>query len=722
MKVATSCSAVGDVIVGRFSTITKRDGRLVAFNSDKITQAIFKAGKSTGEFGEEQAYALMMCVVARAYERFGAESPNVENIQDVVEEVLMGSPFRRTAKAYVLYRDQRTRIREIGNQSSLDLVDGYLKKLDWRVKENSNMDYSLQGLHHHIAQEVTKVYWLNKIYTPEIRAAHTSGDLHIHDLGCLSTYCVGWDLKDLLTVGFSGVFGKPESRPPKHLGAALGQAVNFFYTLQGEAAGAQAFSNFDTLMAPFIRYDHLSYPEVKQAMQEFLYNMNVPTRVGFQTPFTNITMDLQPPSTLRNEPVIIGGELQKETYGEFGPEMAMFNRAFLEVMTEGDAKGRVFTFPIPTYNIDKSFNWDNPEFEPLWQVSAKYGIPYFANFVNSDMSPDDARSMCCRLRLDNRALRSRGGGLFGANPLTGSIGVVTINMPRLGHLAKSKADFLKRLDQLMEISRESLEHKRKILEKLTDVGLYPYSRFYLRQVKQARDQYWCNHFSTIGLVGMNEACVELLGADISTPQGKQFAEEVLHHMRDKLIQYQESTGNMYNLEATPAEGASYRLALLDQQHFPALHSASWSKGAGTAPFYSNSTQLPVDHTNDIFRTLDLQDDLQVLYTGGTVQHVFMGESVADTGAVKSFVRKVCQTYRLPYFSLTPTFSVCSTHGYLRGEHQQCPTCGSRVEVYSRVSGYLTPVHRWNEGKRQEFGMRSMYKIDGKQGCACESQV
>lgn len=690
-----------------FKNILKRNGNKVPFDAAKIINAILKAARTTGEFDDEEtAKKLTMRVINLAQALYYDEVPTVENIQDIVEEVLLTSLFKKTAKAYILYRDQHARIREMYS-ADVDLIDHYLEKLDWKVNENSNMDYSLQGLNNYIASEVSKVYWLNKIYTPEIREAHVTGDLHIHDLGILSVYCVGWDLKDLLMKGFSGVSGKVESSPPKHFRTALGQLVNFFYTLQGEAAGAQAFSNFDTLLAPFIRYDGLTYREIKQAMQEFIFNINVPTRVGFQTPFTNVTLDLQPPTFMADEPVIIGGELKKEKYGDFQHEMDLFNKAFLEVMVEGDAKGRVFTFPIPTYNITSDFNWDNENLDLLWQVTAKYGIPYFANFVGSDMSPDDARSMCCRLRLDLRTLEKRGGGLFGANPLTGSVGVVTINMPRLGYLAKDETDFFKRLDVLLEVSRASLETKRKVLEQFTEHNLYPYSKFYLRTVKERFNSYWHNHFATIGIVGLNEACINLLGQNIGTKKGHGFAAKVLDYMRDRLQEFQERTGNLYNLEATPAEGTSYRLARLDKERY---RNMNYAGGSDVEPFYSNSSQLPVNYSNDIFKVLDLQDDLQAKYTGGTVQHVFLGEAVADPQAVKKFVRKVCSKYTLPYFSLTPTFSICTTHGYLAGEQKECPHCGGKTEVYSRVVGYLRPVQQWNEGKKAEYNMRFCYKV------------
>jgi ribonucleoside-triphosphate reductase len=696
-----------------FSVISKRDGSRVPFDASKITTAILKAGRATGEFDEETARRLTVRVLAVAQMLDHDACPTVESIQDIVEEVLLSSPFKHTAKAYILYRDQHSRIREMLRKADIDLIDNYLRRLDWRVRENSNMAYSLQGLNNYVSAEVSKTYWLNKIYTTEVREAHDSGALHIHDLGLLSSYCVGWDLRDLLISGFQGAAGKAESRPARHFRSALGQIVNFFYTLQGEAAGAQAFSNLDTLLAPFVRFDKLGYREVKQALQEFVFNLNVATRVGFQTPFTNATLDLQPPVTLANEAVIIGGELQSETYGQFQPEMDMFNQALLEVLTEGDAKGRVFTFPIPTYNITADFDWDSPGLERLWEVTAKYGIPYFANFVNSEMSPADARSMCCRLRLDLRSLERRGGGLFGANPLTGSIGVVTINMPRLGYLAENEAEFLTQLDSLMEIARTSLETKRKVLEQFTEQGLYPYTKFYLRNVKQRFGHYWNNHFSTIGLVGMNEACLNLLGKDIGTAEGQAFAGRVLDHMRDRMRVFQQETGNLYNLEATPAEGTAYRLARLDRQRFPQIRSALDESQAATAdPFYTNSTQLPVNYTDDIFHVLDLQDDLQSRYTGGTVQHVFLGEAAPDPAAVKDFVRTVCGQYRLPYFTLSPTFSVCPAHGYLHGERPSCPQCGAETEVYSRVVGYLRPVSQWNAGKQSEFALRKTYHIGG----------
>ncbi len=692
-----------------FTSIRKRDGLQVPFEAHKITTAIIKAGKASGELKTTDARRLTMRVLTIAQAMYTDANPSVEEIQDLVEEVLLASPHKKTAKAYILYRDQHARNRDMATQADLKLIDSYLERLDWKVQENSNMAYSLQGLNNYISSEVSKSYWLNKIYTPEVRHAHQNGDLHIHDLGLLSVYCVGWDLHDLLEIGFSGAPGKAESAPARHFRSALGQIVNFFYTLQGEAAGAQAFSSFDTLLAPFIRYDGLEYNEVKQALQEFVFNLNVATRVGFQTPFTNLTMDLQPPASYRDEPVLIGGERQQELYADFQVEMNILNQAFLEVMSEGDAKGRVFTFPIPTYNITPDFNWQDEGLDPLWEVTAKYGIPYFSNFVNSDLSPDDARSMCCRLRLDTRQLEKRGGGLFGANPLTGSIGVVTINMAALGFQATDEADFFQRLDQLMEIARTSLETKRKVLESFTDKGLYPYTHHYLRKVKERFKRYWENHFATIGLIGTNEACLNLHQQDIGSTGGCAFAQRVLDYMRDKLITFQEETGNHYNLEATPAEGTGFRLSRLDAKRFPAMQ-ATLTCGEDKLPIYSNSTQLPVNYSDDIFEILDLQDDLQSSYTGGTVLHTYLGEAASDPQAVKNFVRTVCEQYHLPYFTVTPSFSICPEHGYLRGEQNSCPTCQTSCEVYSRVVGYMRPVNQWNEGKQAEFTERSRFKL------------
>lgn len=695
--------------------IKKRDGRVVPFDSQKITCAIAKAGQATQEFGERDARKLTLKVLTLAHELRLGTLPEVEEIQDIVERVLLDSPYYKTAKAYILYREQHAQIRAITTKAHVDLVDHYISKLDWKIKENSNMCYSLQGLNNYISSDVTSEYWLNKIYPPEIRTAHKNGDIHVHDLSLLSVYCVGWDLNDLLLQGFKGVEGKVESAPPKHLRSALGQIVNFFYTLQGEAAGAQAISNFDTLLAPFVRYDALDYSEVKQALQEFVFNINIPTRVGFQTPFTNITMDLNVPSTLKNQPVIVGGkEVPDVVYGEFQNEMDMLNEAFAEVMMEGDAKGRVFTFPIPTYNLTEDFDWDNPRLNKIWKMTGKYGIPYFSNYINSDMSPEDARSMCCRLRLDNRELLKRGGGLFGANPLTGSIGVVTLNLPRIGYANTHREAFFSDLKEKFDMAVTSLNIKRKVLEKFTEKNLYPYSMFYLRDVKNRTGFFWKNHFSTIGIIGMNEACLNFLGEDIGSPAGQAFALEVMDFIRQQITEVQENTGDLYNLEATPAEGTSYRLAMLDKKRFEDILCANDSQAKnGGAPYYTNSTQLPVNYTDDIFETLELQEKLQIKYTGGTVLHVFLGEQINDIETVKKFIRKIANNYRIPYFTLSPTFSVCPSHGYLDGERTSCPTCHQETEVYSRVVGYLRPVKQWNDGKQSEFGSRKTFKVSEK---------
>ncbi len=688
-----------------FSMIRKRNGDIVSFDKSKVANAIAKAGKATGEFGPEMAETLTMRVINLSLQLISDDIPEVEKIQDIVEDVLLASPYKRTAKAYIIYRDQHARIRELVSTAGVNLIDQYLEKLDWQVNENSNMAYSLQGLNNYIASEVSKTYWLNKIYPPEIRSAHVEGDIHIHDLGLLSVYCVGWDLMDLLVTGFSGAVGKIESSPAKHFRSALGQIVNFFYTLQGEAAGAQAFSSFDTLLAPFIHYDQLSYNDIKQALQEFVFNINVPTRVGFQTPFTNITMDLLPPATYKDQPVIIGGKPMDRCYSDFQAEMDILNKAFLEVMIEGDAKGRVFTFPIPTYNITKDFDWETETVGFLWEATAKYGIPYFSNFVNSELDPNDARSMCCRLRLDTRKLEARGGGLFGANPLTGSIGVVTINLPRIGYQAESEAEFFDRLDHALLMAMQSLEIKRKILETYTQSGLYPYTKFYLKRINERFEQYWKNHFSTIGIIGMNEATMNFLGANIGTTEGRQFALRVMDYLRDKLIGFQEETGNNYNLEATPAEGTSYRLALLDKKKYPQIINANPNSDS---PFYTNSTQLPVNYSDDVFEVLDLQDELQTKYTGGTVLHIFGGERVEHPKSIKQLVKTICNNYHLPYFTFSPTFSICPVHGYIDGEVENCPTCHKTTEVFSRIVGYLRPVSQWNDGKKAEFKMRKTF--------------
>jgi ribonucleoside-triphosphate reductase (formate) len=701
----------------RITRVVKRDGRVVKFEQEKITKAVMKAFAETNEGTQKDAQKVTDKIVQLLNKNYQKGNvPEIEEIQDLVERVLMILDFEETAKAYILYREQHRKIRESEEslKEAVDLVDKYIQEIDWQVKENANMAYSLQGLNNYVSSIVSSKYWMNRVYSKAIRDANEDGDIHVHNLDKIAAYCCGWDLQDLLRRGFTGVAGKIACKPPKHLRTAIGQIVNFFYTVQGEVAGAEAFSSFDTLLAPFVRYDDLSYKEVKQCMQEFVFNVNVPTRVGFQTPFTNITMDLVPPKNMAEESVIVGGVPQKEKYGDFQEEMNMINRAFAEVMSAGDAAGRVFTFPIPTYNITKNFDWNDENLNAIWEMTAKYGIPYFANFINSDMDPDDARSMCCRLRLDKRELYKRGGGLFGANPLTGSIGVVTINLPRIGYLSKTKKEFFERLDKLMDISKESLETKRKIVEGFMRKGLYPYAKFYLDDVYKRRGEYWANHFSTIGIVGMNEALKNFMGETTATEKGIKFAEEVLVHMRDKMIKYQKETGNLYNLEATPAEGTAYRLARHDMEKYPDMIFANGKNGEmkEKEPYYTNSTQLPVGHTNDFFEALDLQDGLQTKYTGGTVLHGFLGERIQDIETTKKLVKKISEKYALPYFTLSPTFSVCPSHGYLVGEHMLCPKCvvEQKCEVYSRVVGYIRPVQQWNAGKATEFADRKEFVV------------
>lgn len=658
--------------------IRKRDGSVVLFQPEKITEAIWKAVKSVGGKNKEKSEEISKLILKELGKRH-AESgiPGVEEVQDLVEKTLIEEGHAKVAKAYILYRKSHEELRDVkGFFDTIEVVEDYVGLNDWMIKENSNMGFSLQGLNNYIATKIVSNYWIRRIYPEAIRNAHESGELHMHDLGTLGAYCVGWDLKDLLTIGFTGVPGKVSCDPPKHLSAALGQIVNFFYTLQGETAGAQAFSNLDTLLAPFIRYDNLTYKQLKHLIQSFLFNMAVPTRVGFQTPFTNITLDLKVPEYMKDEPAIIGGKPQKETYKEFQKEMDMFNKAFAEEMIKGDSDGRVFTFPIPTYNITKDFDWDNPNYEPIWEMSAKYGIPYFSNFINSDMKPEDARSMCCRLRLDQTELRKRGGGLFGSNPQTGSIGVVTINLPRIGFTSIDEVDFMEKLSNLMELAKESLEIKRKAIENFTQIGLYPYSKVYLRMVHKRFGNYWKNHFSTIGILGMNEAIMNFMpGENIGTVRGREFALKILNFMREKLEEFQLETGNIYNLEATPAESTTYKFAKKDKKRFGRIIVANEKavRNQEAKPYYTNSSQLPVNYTSDLFEALELQDELQTQYTGGTVFHGFMGEKVSKE-SVKKLVKKISEKFKLPYFTITPTFSICPIHGYLSGEHEYCPTC------------------------------------------------
>lgn len=704
----------------KITRVIKRSGQIATFDKHKVVKAVQKALEATGEGSLKDAKKVTDKIVRLLNKNYKkGYIPQIEEIQDLVERVLMILDFDETAKAYILYREQHRKMRETEEslKEAVNLVDKYIQEIDWKVKENANMAYSLQGLNNYISSVVSSKYWMNRVYSKNIRDAHEEGDFHIHDLQLVAAYCCGWDLQDLLRRGFTGVSGKVACKAAKHFGSALGQMVNFIYTLQGEVAGAQAFSNFDTLLAPFVRADKLSYEEVKQGIQSFVFNMNVSTRVGFQTPFSNITLDIVPPKTLAKEAVIIGGVPQKETYAEFQEEMNMINRAFAEVMSEGDSNGRIFTFPIPTYNIGKNFNWDDERYNPIWEMTAKYGIPYFANFINSDMDPEDARSMCCRLRLDNRELHKRGGGLFGANPMTGSIGVVTINLPRLGYVSKNKKEFFKKLDYLMDLARESLETKRKLIEGLTEKGLYPYTKFYLDSIKMRRGKYWNNHFSTIGIVGMNESLLNLLGKDITTKVGQKLAEEILVHMRERIVKYQEETGDLFNLEATPAEGTAYRLARLDKKKYSNIIFANDKKVKKTEaePYYTNSSQLPVGYTDDIFEALDLQENLQTKYTGGTVLHGFLGERIYDLESTKKLIKKIAEKYSLPYFTLTPTFSICPVHGYLAGEHYTCPKCvvEQKTEIYSRVVGYIRPIQQWNEGKQEEFKDRKEFVVKQK---------
>jgi ribonucleoside-triphosphate reductase len=679
--------------------VEKRNGKVVEFQKDKINKAVLKAGKSVNT---KHPRLIAVDITKKVVDHLEVEyndndkenCPNVEEIQNLVENYLMKEGHFKIAKAYIIYREKHSKIRNTKNafEDALTSMKGYLDQMDWRVNENSNMSYSLQGLNNFIVDEITSEHWLQNIYSDEIEKAHKSGNLHIHDLGLLSIYCVGWDLKDLLLQGFRGVPTKTESKPPKHLKTAFGQVVNFFYSLQGEAAGAQALSNFDTYLAPFIAYDNLSYKEVKQAMQEFIFNINVPTRVGFQSPFTNITMDLKVPKHMQNEFVIIGGEYQDRQFGEFQKEMDMLNKAFAEVMMAGDAKGRMFPFPIPTYSVTEDFDWDNETLDPVWEMTAKYGIPYWNNFINSDMDPEDTRSMCCRLNLDNKELRKRGGGLFGANPLTGSVGVVTLNLPRIAFQSENEKEFMERIYELMDIAKDSLEVKRKVLEKLTDQGLYPYSKFYLRDIKKRFDEYWSNHFSTIGLVGMNEALLNLFGVTIADKEGNEFAEKVLSKMKERLLEYQKETDNLYNLEATPAEGTSYSLAKKDRERFGneiiCANQERVVAGEGE-PYYTNSTQLPVGLTEDVFEALDLQDNLQSSYTGGSSFHAFIGEKLDDIETTKKLVKRIAENYKLPYYSITPTFSICPVHGYIPGEHEYCPKCKAEVEAEEAQEKYNT---------------------------------
>lgn len=682
------------------ATIRKRDGKLVPYDNFKIANAIYKAAEATGGSDFGLALRLAKSVEEVFGRKFHPNSiPAVEEIQDIVEKVLIEMGHAKVAKTFILYREEHRRIRGT-KDLLLDIattMDGYLKKKDWRVQENSNVNYSLGGLILHNSGTITANYWLENIYDHDIATAHRNGDFHMHDLSMFSGYCAGWSLRQLIAEGLGGVKGKISSRPPKHLSTLVQQMVNFLGILQNEWAGAQAFSSFDTYLAPFVRVDNLSSSEVKQQVQAFIFGVNTPSRWGSQAPFTNITLDWVVPDDLRDQPAIVGGEPLEETYADFQVEMDMINKAFLEVLIEGDADGRGFSYPIPTYNITNNFNWESENAQLLFKMTGKYGTPYFQNFVNSSLNPSDVRSMCCRLQLDKRELRNRGGGLFGADEFTGSIGVVTINLPRIGYLSSTVEEYYKHLDHYMDLARDSLEVKRTVITRLMDQGLFPYTQRYLR--------HWNNHFSTIGLIGMNESTLNFLGKDMTDPEAHRFAQEVLEHMRDRLIQYQESTGHLFNLEATPCEGTSYRLAKIDREKF-----AHMIIPGEEIPFYTNSTQLPVNASDDIFEALDMQSSIQKLYTGGTVFHAFIGESIDDVEVCKQLVKKIAHNYQVPYFTLSPTFSICKNHGYIRGEHFSCPRCSEETEVYSRIVGYYRPVQNWNPGKKSEFNHRKLFTV------------
>ena len=661
-----------NIDLGPLTEVIKRDGEKHAFDASKIAMAITRAGEATNEFSSDEAWLLTRQVIKVLKHKFAFGTiPAIEQIQDVVEQVLISSNYYKTARSYIVYREQRDKMRKDKHAAidAISSINEYLDRSDWRVNANANQGYSLGGLILNVSGKVVANYWLNHVYTPEIGEAHRNGDYHIHDLDMLSGYCAGWSLRVLLTEGFNGVPNKVESKPPRHLVSAFSQMINFLGTLQNEWAGAQAFSSADTYLAPFVRIEKLTYEEVKQAMQSFVFNLNVPSRWGTQTPFTNLTFDWTCPEDLKDRHPIIGFEEQDFTYGELQTEMDMINRAFLEVMGEGDAKGRPFTFPIPTYNITNEFPWDSPNTEYLFEMTAKYGLPYFSNYLNSDMKPSDVRSMCCRLRLDLTELKKRGGGLFGSAEQTGSIGVVTINCARLGYLYKgNKKELYKRLDELLELAKTSLEIKRKTISMHMDRGLYPYTRRYLGTFR--------NHFSTIGVNGINEMIRNFSydAENITTENGRIFAQEFLTHIREKMLDFQAETGNMYNLEATPAEGTTYRFAREDQKRYSGIIQA----GTKEAPYYTNSSQLPAGFTDDPFTALDYQDDLQTQYTGGTVLHLYMSERISSSAACKSLVKRVLENYRLPYVSITPVYSICPKHGYIAGEHKYCPHCDKEL--------------------------------------------
>ncbi|MCI5859566.1 MAG: ribonucleoside triphosphate reductase [Blautia sp.] len=686
--------------------VVKRDGEVAAFDIGKITNAIEKAFKATDkQFNTDIIELLGLRVTADFQSKIKDSLIDVESVQDSVETVLEQSGYSDVAKAYILYRKQREKIRNMKSTilDYKDIVDSYVKVEDWRVKENSTVTYSVGGLILSNSGAVTANYWLSEIYDQEISDAHRNADIHIHDLSMLTGYCAGWSLKQLIREGLGGIEGKITSAPAKHLSVLCNQMVNFLGIMQNEWAGAQAFSSFDTYLAPFVKVDHLSYPEVKKCIESFVYGVNTPSRWGTQAPFSNITLDWTVPNDLAELPAIVGGKDMDFCYKDCKKEMDMVNKAFIETMIEGDANGRGFQYPIPTYSITRDFDWSDTENNRLlFEMTSKYGTPYFSNYINSDMEPSDVRSMCCRLRLDLRELRKKTGGFFGSGESTGSVGVVTINMPRIAYLSRNKADFYRRLDHMMDIAARSLKIKRDVISRLLEEGLYPYTKRYLGS--------FSNHFSTIGLIGMNEVGLNAvwLGEDLSHPKTQEFTKEVLNHMRERLVEYQEQYGDLYNLEATPAESTTYRLAKHDRERWPDIKTAGKE---GDTPYYTNSSHLPVDYTADIFDALDIQDELQTLYTSGTVFHAFLGEKLPDWKSAANLVRKIAENYRLPYYTLSPTYSVCKEHGYIAGEHFTCPKCGKKAEVYSRITGYYRPVQNWNDGKTQEYKNRKLYDVD-----------
>ncbi len=688
-------------------TVVKRDGKVTDFDIAKISKAITKAFEAQNKAYNEDIIDLLSLKVTADYaEKISDGQVSVEDIQDSVESVLIKAGYDDIAKAYILYRKQREKIRNMKSTilDYKDVVDSYVKDLDWRVKENSTVTYSVGGLILSNSGAITANYWLSEIYDDEISNAHRAGDIHLHDLSMLTGYCAGWSLKQLIQEGLGGVTGKISSAPPKHLATLCNQMVNFLGIMQNEWAGAQAFSSFDTYLAAFVKADNLSYEQVKKCIESFIYGVNTPSRWGTQAPFTNITLDWVVPADLAEQKAIVGGKEMDFYYKDCQKEMDMVNRAFIEVMIEGDANGRGFQYPIPTYSITKNFDWSETENNKLlFEMTSKYGTPYFSNYINSDMEPSDVRSMCCRLRLDLRELRKKSGGFFGSGESTGSVGVVTINMPRIAFLSTTEEDFYRRLDKMMDIAARSLKIKRTIITKLLDEGLYPYTKHYLGTFN--------NHFSTIGLIGMNEACLNAnwIGKDLTHETAQEFTKNVLNHMRERLSDYQEMYGDLYNLEATPAESTTYRLAKHDVARYPSIITAA--KTADETPYYTNSSHLPVGYTHDVFDALDIQDGLQTLYTSGTVFHAFLGEKMSDWKAAANLVRKIAENYSLPYYTLSPTYSICREHGYINGEVYECPDCGKKTEVYSRITGYYRPVQNWNAGKSQEFKHRQDYIIE-----------